>query len=230
MFNELLYKTDDGAALRFYEEADQNNHASEKHGRPIFDQCLYVEVITPGSRESAPVFLCERQYAEEVGITEPYRGPKYEEYRRQIDAYRNGTTGVNIAGTPLQAWPRMTVAMVATAAAAGIFTVEGLAELPDGNLHKFGPGARGLREQAVAFVEAAKGNAPAEALAAENVELRADIERLRADIERLGAAQIAQQQQPATATPPAPPPPPPAQPAPTGKKASQQGGNTAAII
>lgn len=216
MINEKLFKTESGAALRFYEEADQNNFASNKHGRPIFDQVLYVEVITPGSRDSSPVFACERIYAKEVGIEEPARTQYYEQYQRQIDAYRNGTSGAGLTGTPLSSWPRMTVALVATAHAAGVFTVEGLAELPDSRLTAFGPGARELREQAKAFVSAAEGNAPVEALAAENEQLRAEIERLSAAVAALGA------QQPQSQAETLPPPPPPA---PTGKKASNQGGN-----
>jgi hypothetical protein len=223
MFNEKLFKTDDGAALRFYEEAEQNNFQSERNGRAIFDQILFVEVITPGSRESAPVFICERKYADECGIPEPERTQYYERYAKQIEAYRAGTSNIDVAGTPLSAWPRMTVAMCATAAAAGIFTIEGLAQLPDGNLTKFGPGARALRDQAKAFIDAAAGNAPLEALAAENANLRDEIARLSAAVAALGAPQGEQQTAPATqvASPPPPPPTPPA----TGKKASAGGGN-----
>jgi hypothetical protein len=49
----------------------------------------------------------------------------------------------------------MTVALVATANAAGIYTVEALAALPDTRFSAFGPGARALVEQAKAFCEAA---------------------------------------------------------------------------
>lgn len=233
MFNEKLFKTDDGSALRFYEEAEQNNAASERCGRAIFDQILFVEVITPGSRESAPVFICERKYADEVGISEPQRTQYYERYAKQIDAYRAGTHNIDVAGTPLSAWPRMTVALVATAAAAGIFTIEGLAELPDANLHKFGPGARGLRDQARAFVEAAAGNAPLEALAAENANLRDEIDQLRAAVAQLGGASQEPQ-----ATPAPQPPAPPSGGAPTASeaapakagKAKAGGGNALPII
>jgi hypothetical protein len=174
--NDGLFKADDGSALRFYIEAEQNNGASEKHGRPIFDECLFVEVISPGSRESSPVFLLERKYADEVGVDEPYRAPQYDRFKKQIDAYRNGTDTVDVRGTPLAAWPRMTTSMVATANHAGIYTVEALSALPESRFGAFGPGARALVEQAKAFVQAAAGNAPTEALAAENAQLRADLE------------------------------------------------------
>jgi hypothetical protein len=138
----------------------------EKFGRPIFDTCLMCEVITPGSRESYPVFELERKYADEVGITEPARSPKYAEYSRQIDAFRNGNGGADLRGTPLTAWPAVSVAIAATCQHAGIFTVEALAALPESRFSAVGPGARSLVERAKAFIAAAEGNAPTEALAA----------------------------------------------------------------
>lgn len=230
--NDGLYKSEDGAALRFFIEPEQNNAASEKHGRAIFDECLYVEVISPGSRESAPVFLLERKYAAEVGIDEPYRGPQYARFKTQIDAYRNGTDSVDVRGTPLAAWPRMTVAMVATAHHAGIYTVEALSVLPETRFSAFGPGARALVEQAKAFCEAAAGNAPTEALAAENAQLRAEIESLKEAVKQLGAAQPTPTPAPAPAAAPAAPEAAPAAPeAPAkGKGAKAGGGNALPII
>jgi hypothetical protein len=139
------------------------------------------------------VFILERKYAEEVGISEPYRSHKYEQYKELIDAYRNGREGTDVRGTPLQAWPRMTVSLVATAKAAGIYTVEALAALPDTRFAAFGPGARSLVEQAKAFCRAAAGNAPTEALAAENEQLRTDLADLRKQLADLSALMTAQQ-------------------------------------
>lgn len=197
-----LYKTDDGAALRFYEEATQNNFASEKAGRVIYDTCLMCEVITPGSRESYPVFELERVYAEEVGIKEPARSPKFAEYSKQIEAFRNGGGGADLRGTPLTAWPAISVAIAATCQHVGIFTVEALAALPESRFGAVGPGARSLVERAKAFIAAAEGNAPTEALAAENVQLRADNERLTGDVTALSARLTALEQATPAVTPP----------------------------
>jgi hypothetical protein len=91
----------------------------------------------------------------------------------------------------------MTVALVATAQAAGIYTVEALAALPDTRFAAFGPGARSLVEQAKAFCEAAAGNAPTEALAAENEQLRTDLADLNKQLADLSALMTAQQAAPA---------------------------------
>lgn len=186
MSEHSLFKTSDGAALRFWVAPEQNNAASERNGRPIFDEVLYVEVITPGSRESAPVFICERKYAEETGITEPYRGPKYTEYSAQIEAFRNDTGSSDLRGTPLRVWPAMSASLVATCEHGGIFTVEALAALPETAFKSVGPGAREWRDRAAAYLETAAGNAPTERLLADNAELRRQVESLSAQVAALG--------------------------------------------
>lgn len=242
MLNQGLYKGPEGEAVRLYVEPEENAAATARCGRPIFDEILYAEVTAPGQKESSPVFILERKYADEVGIAEPQRTHKFDQYKNLVDAYRNGREGVDVRGTPLAAWPRMTVALVATAQAAGIYTVEALAALPDTRFPAFGPGARALVEQAKAFVQAADGNAPTEALAAENEQLKvdvADLKQMVADLSnRLTAAQTAPEATPAPAPAPAAPeaaPPPVAAPvaapeAPKPPKAKAGGGNALPII
>jgi hypothetical protein len=214
--HDNLYKSSDGAALRFFEEPKKNNFASDQHGRPIFDKCLMVEVITPGSRESIPVFELERIFAEETGITQPRRNPKYAQYEEQIKAFRSGRKSLELQGTPLSAWPALDVAQVASCEHAGIFTVDALAALPDSRFSALGPGARDLVVKAQAFLSAASGAAPSQALAVENEHLKTENERLTGEVaalsQRLSTAEanLAAAQTGSTPPPPPPPPPPPA--------------------
>lgn len=223
MEHDNLYKSPDGAALRFFEEPKKNNFASDQHGRPIFDKCLMVEVITPGSRESIPVFELERTFAEETGITQPRRSPKYEQYREQIAAFRSGRQSLELQGTPLSAWPALDVAQVASCEHAGIFTVDALAALPDSRFSALGPGARDLVVKAQSFLAAASGAAPSQALAVENEQLKTDNERLIGEVaalsQRLTTAEqsLAAAQSGSTPPPPPPPPPPPTPAAKAGK-------------
>jgi hypothetical protein len=236
MLTQGLYKGKDGEAVRLYVEPEENPAASARCGRPIFDEVLYAEVTSPGQKESSPVFILERKYADEVGISQPERTPKYEQYKEIVHAYRNGTESVDVRGTPLAAWPRMTVALVATGHAAGIYTVEALAALPETRFAAFGPGARSLVEQAKAFCAAAAGNAPTEALAAENTQLRAEIVNLKEMVAELAKAKAAETATEAaetateaaeTATEAAPAP---ATAAGKGGKTKSEGGNSLPII
>lgn len=234
MLNQGLYKGPGGEAVRLFVEPEQNNAATERCGRPIFDEILYAEVTAPGQKESAPVFILERKYAEEVGVADPYRSEKFALYAELVKAYRSGSDGdTDVRGTPLSAWPRMTVALVATCHAAGVYTVEALSLLPDTRLAALGPGARELREAAITFREAAAGNAPGEALAAENVQLRTDNERLTGELAALSARLTALEATPAPAAAPAPVAAPvaaPAAPAAPATKPAKGGGNAAPII
>jgi hypothetical protein len=170
-----LFQSDDGAALRFFVAPDKNNFQTERAGRPIFDEVLFVEVITPGSRESAPVFELERKHAEETGIEQPTRTPHFAKYAKQIEAFRVGGDGADMRGTPLSGWPALDVGLIASLNEGRIYTVEALANISDEKLRVIGPGGNSLRERAKAFLAAAAGNAPNEALAAENAALKQQI-------------------------------------------------------
>ena len=162
---EGMMRGPDGCILRFYYDSAPNNVASVKHGRPIFDTVLYVDVITPGQSSSTPSFELERLWSEQsketLDITDDYkRGPKYAEFKEQIEKFKAGSNANVLSGTPLKQWPRADRGLVATLAALNIHSVEQLAEISDGNLQNIGIGARELREQAKAFLALAKDSAP----------------------------------------------------------------------
>lgn len=207
------YKTPEGAALRIWREAAQNRFLTEQHGRPLFDECLFVEVITPGSRDSTPVFEVERVFCAEANRDgNPKRSPKYGEYAQFIENFKAGEThDASLAGTPLSQWPEMTRSMVATLKAANIFTLEALAALPDTKLTVVGPDGRTWREKAKAYVENAKNGAYATELAgrleATNSALDAALEReklLAQRVQQLETAAATGQPAPAATTAPAP--------------------------
>lgn len=183
---DQLYQGPDGTALRFFERPTKNNFQSEKHGRPIFDTSLIVEVMVPGSRESTPEFEVERVYCDEAGkdasgnrLVE--RSPKYVQYAAQIDAYK-AQNGVGLAqGTPISQWPNVDTGTAATLKAAGIFTVEMLAGVQDGHLNNLGMGGRVLRDQAQAFLNSRQFGVPTAQLSAETTHLREQVERLTAE-------------------------------------------------
>lgn len=179
-----MFKSDDGAALRFFEVPVKNTRASEKTGKPEFDTCLMVEVLSPGSKESAPHFECERKFCDTAVLLDPSLADKprrsryYDKYVAQINAYRAQTSSTELNGTPLSQWPQMDVGTVETLNAVKIFTVEGLASVPDSQLNGVGPGARKLRDQAKAWLSSAATGADTSALVAELDTTKTDLERV----------------------------------------------------
>lgn len=219
MLQDPQYKSEDGSALRIWRDPAKNNFLSEKHGRPIFDDVLYVEVISPGSRDSTPVFECVRNFAPEMAHPEPLHGTKYEEFKKFIVDFENTQNNdASLAGTPLSEFKEMTRSMVASLKAQSIFTVDALAALPDSKLIVVGPDGRTWREKAIAYIESAKGGAYATAIAAdlENTKLelnasRQQVAELAATVAALQATTSGQTTPAATPTPkPAKTPPAPA--------------------
>ena len=185
------YKTDDGSALRIWKDAAQNNFLSEKEGRAIFDEVTFVEVISPGSGNSTPVFEVMRVLAPEANHPTPKYGPKYPEYKKfLLDFESSENLDTSLAGTPLGQWAEMTRTMVAAMKAQKIYTVDALAQLPDSKLYVVGPDGRSWRDKAIAHIENAKNTGYATHLAAELTRQKADNEDLQEQVKVL-AAQVA---------------------------------------
>jgi len=187
---DQIYQGPDGTALRFYTQPTKNNFQSEKHGRPIFDTSLMVEVMVPGSRESTPQFEVERVYCEEVGLDKKgertvERSEKYTAYQVQIEAFKAQSGEGLSSGTPISQWGQVDAGTAASLRAVGIFTVEQLASVSDGNLQNVGMGGRVLREQATAFLQSRQFGVPTAAMAAENAHLKEEVERLNDRLEEL---------------------------------------------
>lgn len=207
MLQDPQYKTPEGAALRIWRDSLQNNYLSGQEGRPVFDEVILCEVITPGSRDSTPCFELERVFHTLMNHPEPLRGPKYAEYSQYIEDFKRGeNTDASLAGTPLTQWSEMTRSMVLTLRAADVYTVEALSMLPDTKLNIVGPDGRTWRAKAQAYLENAKNGAFA-------TELAAKVERLTTDLDaakqREGAlaARVQELEAAALAAPAAPAPP-----------------------
>lgn len=177
--NDPQYASADGSALRIWTDTAQNNFMSEKLGRPNFDEVILVEVISPGSRGSLPVFEVERVYSKEGAEyygTEGSRSSKYGEYKEIIEKYKANDTSGSMAGTPIAEWPEVSRSFAAALRANEIHTVEALAALPDTALRLVGPDGAGWRIKAQAFLAASKDSGAATALAAENARLAKELE------------------------------------------------------
>lgn len=217
MDNDPQYRTGDGSAVRIWKDTAKNNFLSEREGRAIFDEVIYVEVIAPGSKGSTPVFEVERVFAEEMNHPQPLRGIQYDQFKDMIEVFKkNDEIDAKMTGTPLTEWPEISRTMAASLREAAIYSVEALASLPDEKLSVVGPDGRTWRTKAEAYLAAAKDSGYATAIAAENERLKAELDAtksqiadLAAQIEALSKAQAAAPAEPAT---------PPAAPAAKGTK------------
>lgn len=180
MLQDPQYKTDDGAALRIWADSLPNNFLTEREGRPIYDEVILCEVITPGSRDSTPVFEVERTF-HELMAHPPQQGSKYATFKQYIEDFKKGMSAdASLAGTPLTQWSEMNRSMVATLRSADIFTVEALALLPDSKLSVVGPDGRTWRAKAAAYIENAKNGAFATELAAKVENMTTELEASKA--------------------------------------------------
>src|SRR5215472_7086762 len=154
------YKSDDGSALRVYRDTAKNPFLSEREGRPIYDDVIYCEIISPGSRDSTPIFEMVRFLNPEMEADKPLYGMKYPELKKYIDLFiKEDETDESLSGTPLKQWPEISRSMVASLRAQNIYTVDALANLPDTKLSVVGPDGRTWRTKAQAYIENAKNTA-----------------------------------------------------------------------
>lgn len=207
---DQIYKGPDGVALRFYYVPAVNNFQTEKHGHQIFDTSLMVEVMVPGMRESTPQIEIERILCTEAGSGDGpdgrivKRSPKYAEYSAQVEAFKRQTGDGLVEGTPLASWTSIDAGTTATLKAAGVFTVEQLAAVSDGNLGHLGIGGLRLREMAQQFLNTRTLGQPSAEMASQNATMRNRIAELEQQVADLQAALRASA--PVAAAPPPPPP------------------------
>lgn len=140
-----------GLHIEFYSRPCKDEEASIAAGRPIFKDTEYVTVSPVGDRSNV--------------IDRPVVPRDRRRFTRHYEAFLRKGKQV-IEGTPLEQWPIITRSQVEEFKFFKVHTVEQLAEVSDVNLTNF-LGGQGLKQKAIAYLEAAKGNAPLEKMQAE---------------------------------------------------------------
>ena len=148
------YAADSRLYVEFYRKAVHNPFKSNEAGRPIYDEKDFAKIMIPGDKYSSV----------DTAVTMEHK----QRFPQQWARYQAGQEQSAI-GTPLEMWPQITVGLVATLKAAGIRTVEQLAELSDANAQSI-MGNHELRRRAKTFLEAAAGEAA-------NAKLEAELEK-----------------------------------------------------
>jgi hypothetical protein len=173
----------------------KNEAKSKEAGRPIYDDMEVVEVRFAGDRNRVGVFPA---HAFAGWVTNPADGSQEEQtyamrWPEQYKRFKMNHQQV-AEGTPLEEVPFLTQGKRLELKALSILTAEALAALDGNELKALGIGGRELKNQAIAYLDAASGSAVATKMAADNEAMKDQIAEMRREMEELRAAAKANKQ------------------------------------
>jgi len=156
---------DDDAKLwvKFLKRAVHLKARSEREGRQIYEDREFISIVVPGSADEIV-----REIREEDKVRFAAQWNRYLLNQEQV-----------MDGTPIDEWPALTASQREELKYLKGFTVEQIAGLSDAQCQKLGAGYMSLRVKAGAFLDLARDTAAVQRYAAENAELRAEIEALK---------------------------------------------------
>lgn len=175
-FREPGAPADTPPLLLFFDERAVKDERASRDGPPVFAPAHYVRVVVAGSKSGeGPVYEMARKLADETWKIDK---AAYKRFSKPYEDWKAGRVSAD-AGTPLEQWPLMDVAMVAAFRAANVYSVQQLASLPDGLLDTaVRRGGREWRAKAKAWLDDAR-------TAAGDVEARATIARQQEELDEL---------------------------------------------
>lgn len=175
-------KNPDAALIvEFYNRPVQNNFASSKAGRAIFEDTIYVRINVPGVKESQ--------------WDMPARSDHQQRFPLQYQHFLNKTQGdAKEIGTPLSEWPVLTRSQAEEFRGLKFYTVESIANASDQNINNLGMiggmSPYALRDKAKAFLKSATDTALPQHQAEELAKRDQEIALLREQIAQI-ASQVA---------------------------------------
>jgi hypothetical protein len=158
--------------LVFFSEQAVKNERASAAGPAVYDRVVFLRVVAPGQKSGSPIYEIMRHVAQDDGsevqkidqqVMRRFKGV-YDQW-----AQKQAPAG---AGTPLEQWPLMDVALVRAFKDGNVYTVQQLADLPDGALDNIRAKGREWRAKAQSWLAAAKE-------AGGDAEARAEIARLQ---------------------------------------------------
>lgn len=169
---------DAALAVEFYLRPVQNNVASSKAGRPIYEDIIYVKINVPGLKE--------------MQWDMPARSDHQKRFPMQYQHFINRTQGdAKEIGTPLAEWPVLTRSQAEEFRGMKFYTVENIANAGDANINALGMiggmSPYALRDKARAFLGAAKDSALPQHQAEELAKRDAEISMLKEQIAQIAA-------------------------------------------
>lgn len=164
-----LYKGDEKLPVSFYMGAITDDVETEKQGHPVFRDVECIKIFN--SKDNI--------------IDRPVRDADKQRWPGAYSAWKStGQSEPGSTGMRLEFWPQMTRAQVEEYRFFKVFTVEQLAELPDGTVQKI-MGATKLKQLAKLYIEAARGEQPFIRMQGELEKRDGQIAELTAEVRRL---------------------------------------------
>lgn len=166
--------------VEFFMDAVEDRGASEREGRKIFKDVESVRIRWVGDNKReliAPAHMLSVRDGNEW-ITYAQRFPD------QYEAFRRNVTYIG-SGTPIDEAPFLSNAEKAELKALNIFTIDALADLTSKALAALGMGGREKMNKAKAWLENAAGSADVTRMAAENAQMREQMERMQKQMDEL---------------------------------------------
>lgn len=111
---------------------------SEAAGRDIWEDREFIEIYLPGGKT--------------VISKEPSEDEK-RQYAMEYQAFKDGLAGV-YEGTSIEVLPRISPAQVENLRSLKVFTIQHLAQYPDGRIGDIGMGGRELQNRAIEYLKA----------------------------------------------------------------------------
>lgn len=162
---------DETLFVKFFLKDVKNNFKSEKEGRPIYDQKVYISILSPGTLLSK--------------IEREARDADKERFPKQWMNYQNNQQ-IHVTGTPIDQWPALDRGQIEELRNMKFYSMEQVAAASDTQLGNV-PNGFNLRTKAKAFIEFAKDTAAAQKLASDNERLENDNKELRQQVIGLAA-------------------------------------------
>lgn len=150
---------EDGVFATFYDDWIKNERESQKKGYAVGQDCLMIRIQIPNSTDCSP---------------RPAQEADKQRFPKSWQAYVTGKEPEE-SGFPLNQWPQLTVAELKILQANNLKTVEQLAEVADGNLHRLGHNGQNLKVAAQKFLASRN---EVDELKQQNKELLARLEKL----------------------------------------------------
>ncbi len=129
---------DAGTIACIYNKACYRAFKSEEAGHPIFENEIYIRIITGGQKRST----ADRKLKEDDKQRFPHIWEAFEEKKNQA-----------LDGIPIEELPGTPESIIQMLKGNGIYTIEAMASMPDVNLGNFGMNASELKKRAQVLLE-----------------------------------------------------------------------------